>query len=360
MILMALDHVREYFGPATNPTDLTRTTAGLFFTRWVTHFCAPVFFLLVGAGVSLARRKRPAVYMSRFLFARGIWLVLAELVVVRWIMQFNFDYRATIVTVFWTIGWSMVALAVLVYLPAPIVAAAGILMIVASDALAGQRSVLISPGVIFSDADHIVFAAYPLVPWLGVAAAGYGLGSMYGWSPARRQAILWVLGIVLTGGFIALRTANVYGDPVPWLRQSSIWFTALSFLNTNKYPPSLLFLMMTLGPALLVLAATDRRVPGMLRSAGIFGQVPFFYFLLHLLAIHLLAVIVCYLRYGDAHWMVQSPSLDRFPFTRPPDWGFGLPVLYSIWAGIVAALYPVCRWYAGVKERHGGGWLRFL
>jgi uncharacterized membrane protein len=212
-----------------------------------------------------------------------------------------------------------------------------------------------------SDVRHVVVAAYPLVPWVGVTAAGYGLGQVYQWTPERRRAFLWRTGIALTGLFIVLRAVNGYGDPLPWTAsRRSVVMTALSFLNTSKYPPSLLFLLMTLGPALCVLAASDRRIPRLLRPASIFGKVPLFYFVLHLLAIHLLAVVVCYARYGEMHWMVESPSLDRFPFTRPPGWGFELPAVYLVWVAVVLAMYPLCRWFAAVKRRRSDWWLSFV
>jgi hypothetical protein len=188
----------------------------------------------------------------------------------------------------------------------------------------------------------LVFAAYPLIPWVGVAAAGYALAGVFSWPAPRRVAALWRIGLGCAAAFVVLRALNVYGDPVPWAGQLSATRTALSFLNTTKYPPSLLFLLMTLGPALCVLAALDGRTPAALRPLLTFGRVPLFYYLGHLTVIHLLAVVVCYLHYGDAHWMFESPRLDQFPFTRPPGWGFSLPTVYLIWAGVVAAMYPLC------------------
>jgi len=262
MILMALDHVREYFGgTAINPTDPATTTVALFFTRWVTHVCAPVFFLLTGSGAALALQNRSPARMSRFLFVRGVWLIVLEFVAVRWVMQFNVDYHVTVLTVFWTLGWSMIALALLVHLPTRIVTAAGIAMIAAHNLFDGVRpsafgafaplwTVLHSPGPILSDPQHVVFAAYPLVPWVGVTAAGYGLGDVYRWTSERRQRFLWRTGLTLTGLFVVLRAVNAYGEQSRWSLQRSAVFTALSFLNTSKYPPSLLFLLMTIGPAL--------------------------------------------------------------------------------------------------------------
>jgi uncharacterized membrane protein len=373
MILMALDHVREFFGDTTiNPTDPATTTVALFFTRWMTHFCAPVFFLLTGTGAALALRGRSVADLSRFLLVRGIWLIVLEIVVVRWAMQFNVDYHVTLLTVFWVLGCSMIVLAILVRLPPTTAGVIGIVIIATHNLLDRVRpssfgslaplwTLLHSPGVALSASGHIVFAAYPLIPWIGVAAAGYGLGHVYRWTPDRRQTFLWRVGIVLTALFVVLRAVNGYGDPLPWaVSRRSVVFTALSFLNTSKYPPSLLFLLMTLGPALCVLAAVDRRVPTWLRPAVILGKVPLYYYVLHLLLIHAIAVIVCAAKYGAIHWMVESPTLDRYPFTRPPGWGFGLPVVYLIWIVVLLLMYPMCRWFAGVRERRRDRWLRFV
>jgi uncharacterized membrane protein len=201
---------------------------------------------------------------------------------------------------------------------------------------------------------------YPLVPWIGVTAAGYGLGQVYGWAPERRRAFLLRLGLAMTAAFLVLRGINVYGDPVRRTTQLTTGRTVLSFLNANKYPPSLLFLLMTLGPALLFLRSVDRGSPRVLRPALVIGKVPLFYFVLHLPLIHLLAIAVCYARYGTAHWMFESPDLAHYPFTAPPGWGYSLPVVYLVWAFVVVALYPLCRWFAAVKQRRRYAWLSYL
>lgn len=372
MILMALDHARDYFGSlAVNPTDLATTTVPLFFTRWITHICAPVFFLLTGTGSYLALRRRSRSELSRFLLTRGLWLILLELVVVRFVMQFNVDYRVTVITVLWALGWSMIVLSALVFLPTRAIVAIGVALIALHNlldpiqasslgALAPLWSILHAPGFVVQRPDQVVLVAYPLVPWIGVTAVGYGLGAIYQWDAARRRSFLVRLGVVLTAAFIILRAINVYGDPVPWTDQRSGLFTLLSFLNTNKYPPSLLFLLMTLGPAMLLLRAVDARTPAWLRPAHVIGKVPLFYFIVHFFLIHVLAVVVCYFRYGAVHWMFESPNLGQFPITQPPGWPSSLPVVYMIWIGIVVAMYPLCRWYAGVKQRRTNPWLSYL
>jgi uncharacterized membrane protein len=372
MILMALDHVRDFFGSlAVNPTDLGTSTPGLFLTRWITYICAPVFFLLAGTGAYLALRRRSRNDLSRFLLTRGLWLILVEIVVVRFAMQFNFDYRVTMLTVIWALAWAMIVLSALVFLPTRAVVAFGVVLIAAHNLLdpiqatafgsfAPLWSVLHAPGFILPGPEHVVFVAYPLIPWIGVTAVGYGVGAIYRWDADRRKALLMRLGLGLTAAFVVLRAINVYGDPVPWTSQRSPVFTVLSFLNANKYPPSLLFLLMTLGPALLLLRAVDSRTPAFLRPALTIGKVPLFYFLTHFLLIHLLAVVVCYIRYGDAHWMFESPNLGQFPITQPPGWPSGLPVVYMIWVGVVVAVYQLCRWFAGVRQRRTDWWLSYL
>ena len=373
MILMALDHTRDYFGDlAASPTNLATASAGLFMTRWITHLCAPVFFLLTGTGASLARRRRSTGELSRFLFTRGLWLILLELVVFRClILQFNFDYQTTVLTVLWALGWAMIVLSALVWLPASVVTAIGAVVIVTHNlldpvsastlgSLAPLWNALHGPGVLFTDGRHMVFAAYPLIPWVGVTAVGYGLGEIYRWDGARRRALLLRMGLALTAAFVVLRAVNVYGDPNRWAVQGTPLFTLLSFVNTTKYPPSLLFLLMTLGPALLFLRAVDERTPALLRPALIIGKVPMFYFLLHFLLIHLLTVVAALLRYGEVHWMFESPSLDKFPITQPPGWALPLPAVWLIWMSIPVMLYPLCRWFAGVRQRRGDWWLSYL
>jgi uncharacterized membrane protein len=367
MILMALDHTRDFFGRPGSPTNLATASAALFFTRWVTNFCAPVFFLLTGTGAWLSLRKRTRPELSRFLFTRGLWLIFLELVLFRcFAVQFNFDYRITVLTVLWALGWSMIVLSLLVRMKPSVVTAFGIILIATHNLFDSVKSVnplwsiLHSPNVIFSASGHAVFAAYPLIPWVGVTAVGYGLGQIYAWTPTRRRAFLLRLGIGLSAGFILLRAINVYGDPFRWAAHRSAAFTALSFLNTTKYPPSLLFLLMTLGPALIFLGAVDGRTPRFLRPALNIGKVPMFYYLLHFALIHLLAVIICYARYGQMHWMFESPDLAHFPITPPPGWGLALPFVYLIWAFVVTALYPLCRWYAAYKQRSNNPWLSYL
>jgi uncharacterized membrane protein len=368
MVLMALDHVRDFLGNSGfNPTDPATTTIPLFFTRWITHFCAPVFFLLTGTGAYLALGRKTKPELSRFLFTRGLWLIFLELTVTRCLgWQFNFDYHLTLLLVLWALGWAMIVLSALVYLPAWMVTTFGVVTIAGHNLFDSVESsnplwsILHSPNFIVNSPGRIIFVTYVLIPWIGVTAAGFGLGQIYCWPSVRRKAFLLPLGVGLTAAFLVLRGINVYGNPVPWSTQKSAAFTVLSFLNTTKYPPSLLYLLMTLGPAMLFLWAVDAGTPRWLRPALTIGKVPMFYYLLHIPLIHLLAVGACYVKYGLTHWMFESPGLDDFPVTKPAGWGYSLPIIYLVWAVVVLALYPLCRWFAGLKQRRSDAWLSYF
>ena len=367
MIIMALDHTRDFFGIPGNPTNLATASAGLFLTRWITHICAPVFFLLTGTGAYLSLRRKSTGELSRFLFTRGLWLIFLELVVLRcFAYQFNVDYRTTMLLVIWALGWSMIVLALLVRLPIAVITAFGVLLIAGHNLLDGVRSanplwaILHAPGFVLNTPNHSVFAACPLVPWIGVTAVGFALGRIYAWDVERRRSFLLRLGLALIGAFLVIRGINIYGDPSRWMHQKSAVFTVLSFLNTTKYPPSLLFLLMTLGPAMLLLRFVDRGTPSVLRPALVIGKVPLFYYVLHFFLIHVFAVIVCLVRYGSAHWMFESPDLGHYPFSPPPGWGYSLPVVYAVWLLVVVVMYPLCRWFAGLKQRRDDAWLSYF
>lgn len=370
IIIMALDHVRDFFGDlAASPTNLSSTTAALFFTRWITHICAPVFFLLTGTGAYLRLEQTSKPALSWFLLTRGLWLLFLEVVVMRFALQFNFDYHATVITVLWALGWSMIVLSALLWLPLWAIASFGALLVVGhnaldSPAMAGNVNplwtVLHQPGILYRSSRATVLVAYVLIPWVGVTALGYVLGAAYRLDAGIRQRLLLWFGVVLAAGFLVLRGLNVYGDPVPWSAQHTALWTLMSFLNTTKYPPSLLFLLMTLGPALLLLRAFDTGVSPRLRPTLSIGKAALFFFVLHFFLIHLLAVAVSYLRYGEVREMFQSPDLGHFPFSAPLGWNVGLPAIYFIWIVVVIALFPLCHWYAGVRQRYSAWWLSYL
>ena len=372
MILMAIDHTRDYFGDlAASPTNLATASVPLFLTRWITHICAPVFFLLTGTGAFLSRQRFTGPELSRFLFTRGLWLILLELTLIRFLWQFNLDYQLTMITVIWALGWAMVVLSLLVRMPVWVAITFGLVLIGGHNLFDGVDpatlgawqpvwQILHVPGFLLNEPGRGVFLAYPLIPWVGVTAVGYGLGQVYRWEADRRRQFLVRAGLAAVGAFLILRAINVYGDPRPWTPQDSGVYTVLSFINTNKYPPSLLFLLMTLGPALLLLWGLDRGTPRLLRPALIFGRVPLFYYLTHILLLHLIAVGLSWFRFGEVAWMFQSPTVDRFPITQPPGWPLNLPLVYLIWALVVICLYPICRWFAGLRQRRNEAWLSYL
>jgi uncharacterized membrane protein len=371
MVLMALDHVRDYFTRSVHlfdPTDLTRTTAGLFLTRWITHFCAPTFIFLAGASAFLygSRPGRSRSDLAGFLLSRGLWLVLIELTVVRLAWSFNFDYHFFSLQVIWAIGWSMVALAALVFLPIRLVGVFGVVMIATHNLLDGITAApLVSAPGMWAHAGvgdwlwsilHVRNppVVYPLIPWIGVMAAGYAFGPLLRHEPAKRRRELLQLGGALVAAFLLLRAVNVYGDVSRWSVQPTGLFTVFSFVNATKYPPSLLYLLMTLGPAILSLALLESARGPVARFFIVYGRVPFLYYVAHLYLIHALVVATAALR-GD-------PLQGYLTFWRllPASWGYGLGVTYLVWAAVVVALYPLCRWFAGVKARRRDAWLSYL
>lgn len=374
MILMALDHVRHFFSNSLSfrATDFSQTTAPLFLTRWVTHFCAPVFVLLAGAGAffSAAAGKSKA-QLSRLLVTRGLWLVLLELTFVRFGWTLNLDYGYVLGGVLWALGWSMVALAGMVWLPRTLITGIGVAMIALHNLLDPIRpsrlgswgwfwKILHVPGQ-FEPISGVHFkVAYPLVPWIGVMAAGYGFGALLQQPPDKRNRQLFWLGGALTLAFFALRATNLYGDTHPWSVQKDGLFTFLSFLNCDKYPPSLLFLLMTLGPAICALGLSGRLPAVLIHPVVVFGRVPLFFYLIHIPLIHVLAVLFAYARYGEAGWLFRNPPSGHLPFPLPQGYGYGLVVVYALWVGVVVVLFPLCRWFAGVKRRHRSIWLSYL
>jgi uncharacterized membrane protein len=367
MIVMALDHTREFFTSTPfQPDDLARSFPALFFTRWITHFCAPAFFLLAGAGAWFyAQRAASARSLSRFLWTRGAWLVLLELTVIDF--AFTFSWRYQVGVVIWTLGWSMIGLAFLVRLrPATVAVFAGATILLhnafdairlpAHPALAVLVGFLHVPFVTVLPDGRTVGLLYPLIPWAGVMAAGYLLGSVYTMEPEARRRRLMGAGFAATVAFVLLRATNLYGNPNPWSAQPSAMMTVASFLNCAKYPPSLCFLLMTLGPSLILLGLADGRVPHLARPVATLGRVPLFFFVLHLYALHLLAIGVAAAAGQPVAWLWNGAVLAE----RPAGYGYGLPVVYAVWGMVTLALYPVCRWYATLKRKYPGGVLAYL
>jgi uncharacterized membrane protein len=407
MILMALDHVRDFFSDRLfmDATDLTTTTPANFLTRWVTHFCAPTFIFLAGTAAFLSgTRGKSRAALSWFLFTRGLWLAFLEVTVNRVLWWFNYDLLHHGAGVFWAIGWSMVVLSALVFLPAWVVASFGVLMIALHNLLDGLTAdqvglpgwlwvILHSPGdgivvdglrppvlagavglagspagcpflavatLLKGRADSITFGTgYCLIPWIGVMAAGYGFGKLFLLESTVRRRWFFLIGGALTLGFILLRAVNRYGDPHRWAEQSSFLWTFLSFLNCTKYPASLLYLLMTLGPAILALGFFDRPLGRWARPIIVFGRVPLFFYLLHIPLIHGGAVLLDYLRFGWSPLATGGPW-DVRPDAIPDSYGVSLPVVYLLWVAVLLILYLPCRWFAEVKRRRRDVWLSYL
>lgn len=377
MVIMALDHVRDFFhadAMVFSATDLTRTTPVLFFTRWITHYCLPVFMFAAGMGVYLYGRGRPKGELSRFLWTRGLWFIALELTVMRFAYNFNFSLRFLILLlILWIFGICMLAMAALVYLPVRWLAALSVAVIVLHNSLDGVRAqqfgsaawawnLLHQPGVI-PLAGKMALVTYTFLPWIGVMAAGFCFGRVFQLEPEARRRVMIKLGLAMTTTFIALRAWNHYGDPVPWTHQKSALFTTLSFLNCTKYPGSLDFLLMTLGPALLVLAWFDRLRFKAANPLVVFGRVPMFYFILHFYLIHVLAVLAAWIRYGGsaARFVFNPlPSMGGPRELFPANFGYSLWAAYGVWLMVVVLLCPVCRWFANVKSRRRDWWLSYL
>jgi len=374
MVLMALDHTRDLMSRSVlgdpEPLNLSQTTMALFLTRWVTHFCAPVFVFLAGTGAFLSgARGASKRTLAWFLVTRGIWLILLEFTLVHLGWFFNFEYTLLIGQVIWAIGGSMIIMAALVALPSWVLGLLGVALIAGLGTLDGVRvdqlgawsplwRAFVSPGFVNLGPGTRVIFAYPILPWLGIMLAGYAFGAVWLWERRRRRLFVMILGLVLTGLFVALRFANGYGDPRPWEKQSTEVFTALSFLNCNKYPPSLLYTLMTLGPALVLLAAQDRERGPIGGVFTTFGRVPLFYYLLHVPLIHMVAIGFALIQFGDATFLFQHPFVGGRQW--PADYGYSLPVVYLVTLGVVALLYPLCRWFADIKARRRAWWLGYL
>jgi uncharacterized membrane protein len=377
MVIMAIDHARDLFHADSqrfSPEDLTQTTAAIFFTRWITHFCAPTFVFLAGtsAYLLLTRGRRKA-ELSRFLWTRGLWLLVVEMTLFLFAATFNLTYEFVIWQVLWALGWSMIALSVLIHLRWTLLLAVALAMIGLHNLLdgiapaqfgsfdwlwtilhVGMTPLVVSEG-------HTILVVYPLIPWIGVMAAGYCFGRVWDLTPDARRQLLWRLGGTATMAFLVLRAANAYGDPAPWSTQSTPVLSLLSFLNVTKYPPSLMFLLMTLGPALIVLALLDRVAVSDRHPLLVFGRVPFFFYLAHWYSLHLLALPLAWLRYGHVEFIFGLPPTVG-PFSRgyPADYGYSLLTLYAIWFAVIVGLYPVCLWFSRVKARSRATWLSYL
>jgi uncharacterized membrane protein len=362
IVLMALDHVRTYFTAARfDPLDLTQTDPGLFMTRWITHLCAPVFIFLAGVSAYLVSRRCTSGELRRFLVTRGLWLIALEFTVVYFGWSFNLRYESgLILQVIWAIGASMIVLALIAHWRLRTIATVALALIAGHHLLDGVAPESFGQFAWVWKVLHVqgqtayAYVLYPLIPWVGVMALGFASGRLFELDPQRRRRLLFAAGAFSLAAFVTLRALNVYGDPQPWSVQSSAVYTVLSFLDVHKYPPSLLYLLVTLGvgAALLGILETARgRFVEMLRT---FGRAPLFFYVLHIFLAHFAAGVVAL---ATGYGVQLLTNLFLF---LPDGWGFGLTGVYVAWIAVLAALYPACRWFAELKQRRTDWWLSYV
>ncbi len=368
MIIMALDHTRDFFSNAGfEPNDLVHTTASLFFTRWITDFCAPVFVFLIGTSMAIAAsRGKPIKQISTFLLTRGIWMIFVEFTLVHFGWTLSMVPAVVYCQVIWVIGWAMIALAGLVYLPKWVIFSFGMVLVFGHNLLDGTSIAWISmihevkTVTIHWPATMELTFLYSPLPWIAIPALGYVFGDLFTLPSKQRTKYFITLGVLCVLGYLALRYSNIYGDPVKWSTQKDALFTVMSFLNCCKYPPSLSYFLMTLGPAFLLLAVFEHWNNRFTSILSMFGKVPFFYYVIHLIVIHCLMVIITEIRFHQG-----LDSIGNHALSYAPGWlvvhGYDLTIVYLVWALVILMLYPLCKWYAGVKQRHKNNvWLSYL
>ncbi len=375
MLIMAIDHIRDFFhnvGPGVDPTNMATTTPFLFFTRWITHFCAPNFVFLSGISIYLAGTRRSKSELSNFLIKRGVWLIFVELVLITFALTLNPLYSVIVLQVIWAIGFSMIILGLLVRAPLTIIAILGGLIFFGHDILDFVKLPAMGPGgillklfftafgtVIPLGGNRIILDLYAVIPWTGVMFLGYVFGQLYSsaFDQQRRKKILMISGCTLIALFVVLRFINVYGDPSHWSVQHSSVFSILSFLNTSKYPPSLLYLCMTIGPALVILSLVENVQNKLTAILSTYGSVPFFYYILHFYLLRIINIIVFFASGFGVNQIVSPKSAFLF---SPPGFGFNLLGVYIVWLVVIATLYLPCRWFSKYKMTHKYWWLSYL
>ena len=375
MIIMALDHTRDFFhetAMTADPLDPNTTTTWLYFTRWITHFCAPTFVFLSGISAYLSSLKKSRKEASLFLIKRGLWLVLVEITLVTFGITFNPYFNVIIFQVIWVIGWSMVLLGLASWVSNKLVLTLGLLLffghnildyfIIPQTGAGGIAMTLLfraTGAPIPIDSSHMIFAIYAILPWAGVMFMGYSIGKWFhkDFSPATRKKWLLTSGTGLILLFLVFRFTNLYGNPREFIAGDGFIYNLFAFLNTSKYPPSLLYLAMTLGPACIFLALLENAKAGWTSVVSVYGKVPFFYYILHFYLIHILTVIVFFAS-GYTSSEIVDPNL---PFLfRPMNFGYSLWVVYAVWISVVVLLYLPCLWYSRFKKQHVKWWLSYV
>ncbi|RYY21562.1 MAG: DUF1624 domain-containing protein [Chitinophagaceae bacterium] len=375
MIIMALDHSREMFHNAAftgDPVDMSTTTPALFFTRWITHFCAPVFVFLSGTSIYLQSLRKTKKELSVFLLKRGLWLIVVDLVIMSFGITFDVHFGLIILQVIWAMGISMIILAGAIWLPFAVPATIGLLIVFGHNALDFfEKNASSAPSVFYHlvhrpamlpiSEGHFLGIFYPFVPWTGVLLTGYAFGKSYtsaaGAEPNAKITRYIGFGAIFL--FIILRYTNVYGDPLPWSGQKTPVYTFLSFLNTQKYPPSLLYLCMTLGPALVLLSFLNSLPRKLTVVMTVYGKVPFFYYILHFYILHLITAIMFLGRGHSFREGIEGSPSFPFHFIVPGE-GLSLLASYGLWILVVACLYPLCRWFGRYKQLHTQWWLSYI
>ncbi|HWD87753.1 MAG TPA: heparan-alpha-glucosaminide N-acetyltransferase domain-containing protein [Mucilaginibacter sp.] len=374
MLLMAIDHTRDFFinSSAGNPVNMATTTPIYFFTRWVTHFCAPNFVFLSGMSAYLAGRRRSPGEFRTFLVKRGLWLIVFEVVFLTFALTLDPLFHVIVLQVIWVIGFSMILLALLSRGSLTVIGILGAVIFFGHDILdylslpkTGAANFLVTMfftafGSVFPlSKTRILLDIYAVIPWTGVMLLGYVFGSMYtpSFDAQRRQRILRIAGLAMIALFLVFRYFNIYGDPAPWSVQRIPAISMLSFLNASKYPPSLLYLCMTIGPALVALSFLENVKSKFTSVLIVYGNVPFFYYILHIYLIRALDIIIFFMS-GYHTSQIVTPG-QPFNF-QPPAFGFGLGGVYLVWLFIITILYLPCRWYSKYKRTHHQWWLSYL
>ena len=372
MVIMALDHVRDFFHESAmtaDPLDVASTNGPLFFTRWITHFCAPTFLFLSGLSTYVAGQGKNAGEYSNFIIKRGLFLVAFELLIMNPIFSFNPFFNFIFLQVIWAIGMSMIVLGLLMKTSYKLIFILGLILVFGHNVLDGialqQGSIgdtllkifLTGSGTIVPiSATRVVLFAYTILPWTGIMMLGYSLGKWYeiGFDEQKRRKSLLALGVTAVVGFVVIRFINVYGDPRPWTHQMESIRTLFSFLNVAKYPPSLVFTLMTVGPGLIILSFTEKTKNALSEFFMTYGRTPLFYFAVHFFLVHLLETIAFF---ATGHNFSQAID-PQSPFLfRPTNFGFSLTTVYLIWASVVLALYYPCKWfYTWKRARKAAIW----
>lgn len=365
MMIMAIDHVRHFWSVTPfRPEDLTQTTGELFFTRWITHFCAPVFVFLSGVSIFFQSRRMPQKQLSSFLWKRGLWLILLQVIVLSFFLQFSFNM--IILEVIWVLGLSMILMALIIKLPKKIIAVLAILIIFLHNTIPGFAvtsvgGLLLSvlhntPAALPIAGGPVILVSYSVFPWVGVMAAGYVMGTFFDLPVATRNRRFRIAGIAMILLFLVLRFIDVYGDPAKWsVQDRGGFFTFLSFLNLSKYPPSLLFLLMTIGPACLILPSLDKASGKLADIAKVYGQVPFFFYLLHIPLIVLGSIIWAYFSFGQV-LNLGFITPEQYPVGYEPS----VARTYLVWLCYLILLYFPCKWYGKYKRTHDQWWLSYV